>query len=413
MRYARSANEQNFTEKLFGIKKSDLAGNKPETLAQERLAALEQAKKMETPSTNAAYGLVSPATPKVWMPKSDDFNRLSLKAAAVVKDTLEELCGGAGGVSVELAEEVRPQETSVLASKHLDSTVADKALMAFSVRLLNSKGMPVKAHCVVSYVKDATGKDTFVVESPMYVGEDSETAKPVELKAIASVLTVKENTPMSSKRALAHYNMEFDFMEVIPVADPEAVAAKLASHFEIKAHYVDRCYGPEFGRIVNEVICKPEDTAKLVTAVKEIVAGMGGKADEAWFSRADEKGSKDYPKKDVSGEKWFDRAKEEGKEFKKRDWVDRAEEKPEAQSEAKSAYGSDASLMKHEESRKVFDDAPKMERYEQRRTAILNRKAMKTASNDVADSVDLRKKLSDSLLKVAAMLGDKKEEEKK
>lgn len=393
MRYARSSNDKSVMKALFGDKNDGLAGKQPETFAQERTAALEQAQKMEAPSTSAAYGLVTKSAP-VWNPKSDDFNRLALKAAAVVKDTLEELCGGAGGVMVDLAEDVRPLESSVVASKHTDCQLADKALMAFSVRLLDRKGTPVKAHCVVSYAK-VDGKDNFKVETPVYVGEDAETAQPVELAKIATVLA-KEEKPMSSKRILAHYNLELDSMEVIPVADPDAVAAKLAPQFEVQAHYVDRCYGPEFGKIVNEVICKPEDRAKLVAAVKDIVAGMGGKADEPWFSRADEKGAKDYPKKDVGGEKWFDRAEEKGDKYKQRDWVDRSEEKTEVQSEAKEAYGSDAKMM----------------RYEQRREAVLNRSMLKKASKDVTDSATLRKELSASLLKVAAMLETKKDEKK-
>ncbi len=386
MRMARSSKENSkFLTRLCGIDEASVEKAKDLTYTQEREELAKQSDASTPIFSSPAYGLVSNAD-KVWNPQTNDFNRLALQAGVVLKDKLEDLSGGTGGVMIDL-EEVRPLETKVVAARYADHQTANQALMSFTVNMMDRKGRSVKAHCVVAYDR-STGRDAFTVESPIYVGSDPDTAEAVELttEAVSRILGQKGEDAVEKVHPLAVFNAEEDCMELIPVEKADVVASKLVeAGFAVKASWVDRCYGPQFGRVCNEVQLNAGEMGKLVSAVKDIVSGMGGKADADWFDRAEEKGKADYPK-DKSKD-WVNRADEKGSTgFKDRDWPERADEKPEAASEAKSAYGSEAKMM----------------RFEQRRAALRDKKAQRLEKKP--NIAELKKSLSEKLSKLAADL---------
>lgn len=387
-RMARSSQEGNsFLAKLYA-NKTDVIGGKDLTFKQERTAMLRTAEEHIEASTVAAYGLVNDGT-KVWNPQTTDFDRLAMKAGVELKAMLEDAIGSTGGLMLDL-EEVRPLTSNVIASRYREHMVTDKALMAFAVKITDNHSKLVTAHCVVSYTNDR-GKDCFNVESPIYVGEDIESAEPMELSSevMAQLLDCKEDVDVINERPLAFFNANEDQMEVIPVEAAEVVASKLVdAGFKVAARYIDATWGVDtFGRICNEVVLAPAEYGRMATAIREAIAGMGGKADEDWFKRFEDKGKKDYPKDKAKD--WANRAEEKAKlPYKDKDWVDRSDEKPEVQSEAKSAYGSDAKMM----------------RFEMKRRAIMKRRATKSEAQRTIN--ETKKSLGARLKRLADVLTD-------
>ena len=351
MRKVRSQHENSILDRLFN-KGMTKKANKMEhgtTFAEEREEVLAEAEAHQTPNTSAAYGLIESAPP-VYNPATADIGRLSQKASIAVLGKLEGLIGK-GGITIREAE-IRPLDSDVTASRFMDEVSTNKALFSYGVDVLDRRGQTVPMHVVVSYTNE-DGVDEFNVESPVYIGEEIENAEPVELKSIAlnEALDLKEEVTMSEKqRPLAFFNAALDTMELVSVERPEEVAEGLReAGFNIESRFLGREHGEAFGRLCNEVILKEGELSSMASTIRRcVVAGMGGKADEEWFTRFEEKGAKDYPADRSKGDNFSTRSEEKEYNTKDRDWFDRTEEKPEVSSEAKSAYGSEAKMMRFE-----------------------------------------------------------------
>lgn len=371
------------SDKILG---TTSAARSNKTMAEERMDAARQAAEHKANATqwsskwvNAPAG--EPA--RVYTARGNDEDRIIKEAADVLTVHISDLFGNKiarntrrkkAGTKRIAGQEVIFDEFRKEAS-HEDkadfSNVTDKALVSFAIKFATGTGYKT-AKFIVAY--DSKADEPYSVTPKFY--DESETEYELTLDNLNKFLSATEKSAVKTReKPIVYHNAKYGTYEIVNLSEPSAkIASRLASAgFNVEDNFwVDKCRGPEFGRLCYRVDVDPDQADHFLK-----IAAM---PDKEWADRAGEE-LRSAPYKTPNFQKspeWADRAKErEGytspdlKDGQK--WVDRALEKgPDG-----NPYDTEAKML--------ASDASKKENLDKAKQTLENKRE---ASKDVLNSLD-------------------------